>query len=320
MEIYARPELGNAPTWVTEDTPIPSSKRTAIQTLKKYNNPKLARADFIELLNDLKSRVFLFNSQTSDYIHLYEEMLPFREEYLQIVKASFVIDDANVLIGDFLQDLYSGINSSMMVQLEIKKVFLHEIFIYTIAIMFKAKDYESLSYFLNRSYFGKKYDKNSQQTGFAIFYHNSQPLSQAKSKKDEKNYHSGTAQQWIDSIASDYCNKKEFAFADVLLCNYAFFGASYNYDWPWFPVSYIYDGEYDTILQDIASQMKSKEIAQRWSKVFGFDDFEQFQAKMRSVLEKMNSQREQRLRYNMSFSHVQLLSDFIKPDEIGIIK
>ena len=66
--------------------------------------------------------------------------------------------------------------------------------------------------------------------------------------------------------------------------------------------------------------MKSKEIAQRWSKVFGFDDFEQFRTNMRRVLEEISSRRDRRLRYNGSFSDAQLLSDFIKPDEIGIIK
>lgn len=320
VEVYIKPELGNVPKWVTEETPLSNRKRTALQTLKKNNNPRVARAEFIELLNDLKNRIVLFNSQISDSVQLYDEMLPYREEYLQIVKAYYVTDDANVLIGDFLQEMFDEINDFEIEQKDIKQVFLHEIFIYTAVIFFKSKDYESLAYILNRSFLGKKYGSGTQTTGFRIFYHNSQQMDFAKCRKDDKNYLSGTAQNWIDNIASDYCNKKEFAFIDVLLCNYALFGANYGDDWPWFPITYIYDVEYNTILKNIAGQMKSKEVARRWSKVFGFDDVNKFCDNMRNVLEKMTTERNMRPRYNRTFSYAQLITDFITPDEIGTLK
>lgn len=320
VEIYARPELGTVPKWVTEETPIPSSKRTALQSLKKNNNPKVARVDFIELLNDLKERIVSFNSDTSDYLQLYEEMLPLREEYLQIVKASYVIEDSMVLLGDFLQELFSAIDSNLMAHQDIKKSFLHEIFVYTIILAYKSKDYDALSYFLNRSFFGKNFGNGNRYIGYHIFYHNSQPLDTAKSQRDQKNYYSGTAQLWIEHISSDYCNKRELAFADVLLSNYAYFGANYGDNWPWFPITYIYDGEYDTILQNVATQLKSKEIAQRWAKIFGFDDFLHFRDNIKSKIENPGNRRDQHLRYNMSFHDVQLLTDFIKPDEIGTLR
>ena len=123
---------------------------TALQSLKKYNNPRIARGDFIELLDDLKERIISFDSDTTDYLKLYEEMLPLREEYIQIVKTSHVIDDSMVLLGDFLQEVFSAIDSNMIVLNDIKKCFLHEIFVYTIVLVYKLKDYDALSYFLSQ--------------------------------------------------------------------------------------------------------------------------------------------------------------------------
>ncbi len=320
VEVYVRPELGTVPKWVTEETSIPSSKMTALQSLKKYNNPRIARGDFIELLDDLKERIISFDSDTTDYLKLYEEMLPLREEYIQIVKTSHVIDDSMVLLGDFLQEVFSAIDSNMIVLNDIKKCFLHEIFVYTIVLVYKLKDYDALSYFLNRSFFGRNYANVNSDIGYHIFYHNSQQLDIAKGKQDNKNYFSGTAQLWIEHISSNYCNKRELAFADVLLSNYSYFGANNGDNRLWFPITYVYDGENDTILQSISFKLKSREIAQRWARIFGFDDFLQFRDNIKRKNESLGNRRDQRLRYNASFHYVQLFTDFIKPDEIGTLR
>lgn len=93
-------------------------------------------------------------------------------------------------------------------------------------------------------------------------------------------------------------------------------------DWgPWFPITYVYDGEYDTILQNVALQMRSKEIAQKWAKIFGFDDYLSFRDKIKSETENPATRRKQNnLRYSMSFSDVQFLTDFINPNEMGTVR
>lgn len=321
VEIYAQPELGNMPKWVTEDIPITGSKMTAIQAINKWSNPRIAKAKFIELLGDLKSRVVSFDVQTDDYVSLYEQMLPFREEYLQMIKNSLLaeIEDKNMVIGDFLQELHTEIMSPTACQRDIKQVFLHEIFIYTIAILFKAKDYSLLTYLINRSFFEPRHIDKVELTGYSTFYHNSSKLDSAKCQKDNHRYLSGTAQLWIDNLAFEYCNRNEFVFADVLLSNYSFFGANYNYYRHWFPITYIYDSDEDTIVQKSAYQLRSREVAQRWAKLFGFDDFTYFRDNLKAALEKMNSQSDRRLGYSGSFFDVQLLTDFIEPEEIGTI-
>ena len=65
--------------------------------------------------------------------------------------------------------------------------------------------------------------------------------------------------------------------------------------------------------------LRSKEVAQKWIKVFGFDTIEEFRENMESVLEKLKSDPNLRPRYNAAFEVPHLICDFISPDEIGIV-
>lgn len=320
VEVYARPELGQPPKWLFENDSISSNTRIKLEGIKKARNARQAKTEFIDLLNDLKERLISFHSETINYLELYEELRPFREEYLQIVKTSCSLDDGHVLLGDYLQELYSELIDVTVMQREPKQVFLHEIFIYTVVIVFKAKDYESLAYLLNRSYFGRSIGTGNQKIGFHIFYHHSQKMNAAKNHKDSKNYYSGTAALWIENIASDYCNKRELAFADVLLHNYSLLGANYRNANLWFPILYLYGGEDDTILQSLAVQLKSSETAQRWARIFGFDEIASFKNKISCVLKEIEAREYRRMRYSEAFEEVQLLTDYIKPMDIGIIR
>ena len=145
-------------------------------------------------------------------------------------------------------------------------------------------------------------------------------MNAAKNHKDSKNYYSGTAALWIENIASDYCNKRELAFADVLLHNYSLLGANYRNANLWFPILYLYGGEDDTILQSLAVQLKSSEMAQRWARIFGFDEIASFKNKISCVLKEIEAGEYRRMRYSEAFEEVQLLTDYIKPMDIGIIR
>ena len=131
--------------------------------------------------------------------------------------------------------------------------------------------------------------------------------------------YSGTAQHWMDNIFTDICNKREFAFADVLIFNYIVYGES-NQPHRWFPLTYVYDGEYDTILQKTASTLISREIAERWMKVFGYDNLDGLRHKIAKVNESIQSNIRVRCSYNAAFYEAQLLGDFIKPEDLGKLR
>ena len=240
-----------------------------------------------------------------------------RDEFLHFLKSSSVISDANVLIGDFLQDLYDAIyESSQISHRDAKLVLLHEMFIYAIAYYFKSKNYSGLEYILNRTYFGKNFRSDLSTTGLHIFYHYSEAMDRAKCLEDNKNYYSGTAQHWIENIATEICNKREFAFADVLIYNYAVYGKNSKSD-HWFPLCYVYDGEFDTLFQKTVSTLISREIAERWMKVFGYNTLAEFKQKIIEINDLIQNHVRVRRGYNAAFTEAQLLGDIIKPDDLG---
>ena len=116
---------------------------------------------------------------------------------------------------------------------------------------------------------------------------------------------------------ADYVVK--FAFADVLIYNYAVYGKNSNSD-RWFPLCYVYDGEYDTIFQKTASTLISREIAERWMKIFGYSTLEEFKQKIAEINELIQKQVRVRRGYNAAFTEAQLLGDFIKPDDLGKLR
>lgn len=318
VDVIPKPTLGKMPRWVTEEAALPSAARVAINSLKKNTNAAERRTDFIVYLGTLKENIRDFTSDADSYLAIYNEMKSYRDEFLHFLKSSSVISDANILIGDFLQDLYDALyESSQIAHRDAKQVLLHELFVYTIACYFKNKNYGGLEYILNRTYFGKNFRSDLPVTGLRIFYHYSETMDRAKNKEDNQNYYSGTAQHWMDNIATEICNKREFAFADVLIFNYVVYGKNSNNGDRWFPLCYVYDGEYDTLFQKTASTLISREIAERWMKIFGYSSLEEFKQKIVKVNELIQNQVRVRCGYNAAFTEAQLLGDFIKPDDLG---
>lgn len=322
IEIVPKPTLGKMPRWVTEESTISSSARAAVSALKRNPSSPEKRSEYIEYLNTLRKQICEFNSTTDSYLDLYTEIKPFRDEYLHYLKASSSIEDSHVLIGDFLQELYYDLtsNTSAVYHKDLKQLLLHEVFIYSVAFYHKAKDYKCLEYLLNRTYFGIHYRNSRQEIGYHIFYHHSDGMDRTVNSRDNMRYYSGTAQYWIENIATEICNKKEFAFADVLLCNYSIYGKNYRDDWAWFPITYVYGGEDETSFQKLAASLKSLEVANIWTRIFGYNNVAELKKKISEVNNPTHDSGRRRPGYNAAFYKSQLIGDFIKPEEVGIYR
>ena len=322
IEIIPKPALGKMPYWVTEESSIPSSARTAISAIKNNSNVPERRSDYISFLNTLRNKICEFDSSAEDYLAIYSEIKPYRDEFLHSLKASAVVEDAHKLIGDFLQECYYDINSTTpsVPCKDMKQILLHEIFVYIIAYYCKAKDYLSLEYILNRTYFGTRYRNEKQEIGLHIFYHHSEIMDSTKNIADDKNYYCGTAQHWVDNVNTEICTKKELAFADVLICNYSLYGQNYHYDWNWFPITYVYGGEYETMFQKLASSFISNETASIWMRIFGYEELNEFKKKMAETNEAVRLNRKRRPGYNQAFYRVQLIGDYIKPENVATFR
>lgn len=320
VEIYEKPELGNTPAWVTEKDLVPRYKRAELRLLKNSNSVA-ARSHFVGMLNDLQNRIVVYDSETENCLVIYDELKPFKEEFLQLLKNSYNIEDANQLVGDFFQEIiWELITNHQVIFRENKRTLVHELFIYTVAFYHRTKDYKSLAYIINRSYIGDTPNPNYVVTGFRLFYCNNSALDKEKSRLDQKRYYSGTAQHWLDNITVDICGKKDFIFADLLLCNYAYYGLNYHERWKWFPITYVYGGETNTILREIAVQLRSNELSQRWALVFGYDTVNEFKTRITEVQQLISTGNLHKTSYPDSFDEAPLLGDYISPDEIATVR
>lgn len=317
VEIIPKPALGKMPQWVTEESSISSVARTAIDSLRRSISGMEKRSGYITLLSSLRDRISEFSSSSGSYLVKYSEIKPLRDEFLHLLNGAVLVENSSVLIGDFLQELYCELESYEICEKDLKQLLLHEMFIYTIAYFIKNKNYVAVEYFLNRTFFESNCRNSQQRIGFHIFYHYSSKMDHAVKSRDNKNYHSGTAQYWMENVALEFCNKNDIILADVLLCNYSIYGKSRCGDEIWFPVTYVYGGEFNAPFNKLVSSFKSSEVASRWARIFDYQNLIEFQQSIIKLSGRGNNQKG-RLRYNGSFTGAQLIEDYIVAEEIGM--
>lgn len=323
VEIYVKPQLGKKPEWVE------STKQPSIKTITKYEALKqkeltIAKKDsFSEHLGEIKDLFLHYDPQEllssrnlDDYLKAYDGMRAIRDVFLSLLPYYIYVDDGIVLIGSFLEEIQNISITNNDLTSELKQVFVHELFIYIIAYMVKKKDYKSAGYLLGKTYFN---DRNHEAENYAFFYSasNHSNLDKAICKRDDKNYYSGTALHWIETLSETTCSKNDFVLADLLCYNYSILGTNFRGCWKWFPILYPYGGGIDNAnaMRFISTRMQSKEFVNRFIVIFGYDDVEQFIEKYKDA-ENNNDLRE--YRYPSAFNSAPALVSLIKSDQIGV--
>ena len=213
------------------------------------------------------------------------------------------------------EDINSKYQDSYNLYDTVKLVLLHELFLYLIAICYKNGLYREVGYFLNRLYYSKS--NINQLESYKIFYKFSEKLNKAINIRDHKNYHSGTAQYWIDTLVNDVCDKEEFIFADTLCFNISLFYKN-RY---WFPLSYVYDiGNYRSLFRKFAIGLQSKERLKKASFIFGCESIQEFIKLYKAVSEdKQITENAYRTRFPEAFESPEIIFDLIKVNDLGIM-
>ena len=85
---------------------------------------------------------------------------------------------------------------------------------------------------------------------------------------------------------------------------------------PWFPITYVYDNEYNSALGIFTKKMVSKEYAQQLLPLFGYESIDDLKSKMKLIEEEPRQQRRD-IRYPEAFGSAPVLSDFIKAGDVG---
>lgn len=314
IEVYEKPELGTPPDWITQNEQ-PINQRIAFTKILNSKNDKEKQYEiklaFKEIEKSIIDNAKSLSLNNDNYIDSYKTLQVFRDKALSLIEMCIWFDKIDVEIASFLEGLKnirldSGSNN------DIKDTLVHEIFIYSVALLFKTQNYAALGYILNKTYFpNSSYD---EPTSFNHFYMHNQTLDNAVSKRDKTQYHCGTAHLWMQTININYVSRDDFILADVLLYNIAVFGKNYGYHWLWFPVSYVYDPS-NSLLSGIGRRMASKECVDSLRVVFGYDDSLSFIEAIKTKSEKADEQG--KYRYPGAWREAPLLIDFIKSEDIG---
>ena len=326
-EIYAKPELGKKPNWVSDSIIIPTKSMVAYSSIKTIQPESVRKDSFKAFLLELGKELIGYTKVNSsinnpgDYINLYDATEEIKNKFLQLIQFSPYIFEGHKDIAIFFEETKNALTRDDTYSREVVDIRIHELFIYTISHFLKHSDYSATGYLLGKTYFGKTYNANYGATSFDMFYSGSSQnnLNSAVKERDKKRYYSGTAQHWIETISNDYCTKEQFVLADLICFNFSIYGRAYLGNWYWFPITYVYDNEFDGQLRKWCSRMVSKEFVMDVLPLFGYDSVEGIIDKFKEV-ESMPPSTYGEYRYSEAFSSASIFGNYITSDKIATMK
>ena len=324
-ETYRRPELGNKPSWVEKSSTFEVKKHITFDNLKSVQPDKARSLLFSKYVSDVLSNIAEI-SKNSDGIDGYDEVLAFykkfdeiKAEYLYLLECSIYISDSEKYIAKSLEKVADDISSISSASGGLAKIFLHELFLYTVAFYLKNEDYIVVGKLLARPYYNREAypDKIS---GFDLFYSGRiDSLDRAMNERDEKKYICGTAVYWIENIDERY-TKEQFVFADLICLNYSIYCKDSLLSWPWFPLTYIFDNEYASGIGVFTKRFISRDYIEEIIPLFGYDNVDDFIAKMKQVAEDNKKGMYRDIRYAEAWNSPALLSGFVEIEKIASIR
>lgn len=330
IEIYKHPKTGARPSWVDDQISVAPKTLTAYDMLKE-NKPQTVKEGLLQsYLEKIEQAILEYANvnygsiSLEQYIEAYEANRGIRKDYLVLLEKASNCDNWVEQIGDFLESTENRLEENSSLGHELGHIFLHELFLYTIALLLKRKNYSEIGYLLGRTYFpARSSGKTPDGKSYTLFYSDGlshRNLDNAVNKRDNKNYHSGTAEYWISTIDQEVCSKDEFTAADLLCYNYAIYGKDYLDHWHWFPITYVYANEYSNYITKLARQLISREKLKKILPVFNYDTEEEFKNKCELVEKGISEGKYKEYRYNMAFESAPLLSEHIKASDMGTVR
>lgn len=319
-EIYYKPPKGNKPSWIEEaDT---SEGRLKFAISQSGKNEKLLGLLILEIKNtkfEQAPRSNDENENSKNNLKAYSGYIQYRNILIDVFIKQYDNEEFLDDVCDFYNDLKIWNEKNNGLGKEIWSSYIHETFIYLIAVLFKYRKYRSIYTFVTKTYFYKN-GREEITNSNTYFYHNDCNIIETSKKKlDEKNYHSPLAQLWIENIYEPKISMEEFVTADLLIYNLSILLLE-EQCWYWFPVSYVYGGRFghNGYLSSTGLKLKSKYELNKIKDMFGVDSI----AEIKDIFLKMKSfeeKNENGYRYPAAFESADLFSDFITVEEIGSV-
>ena len=326
-----KPKLGTEPpTYITESiinlSETNNKLRTIENQLKKNTSVSFKELNtFVELyLNNLWN---LDVQHTPSDLVSYGDLLintlksyrPLKDDFIRfidILSAHFVNDSASILIDFFesapiFNQSKEGHGNYSAIRSDICEIIFHELFIYTIAICLKNRNYELAADLLHSKYYKKdehRYGEEPEIFSFLYNYH----VHLEDYTRQVFNKINGFGDYVIANL-SDKLKKEDLILADMLcyFISYMDFISLPHYGW--FPLTYLYGRKEE---MNFFQKMSSKKHFERTKVLFNVSAKHELEEKLNSSKE--NSK--ERLRYDWRSKSIPFIHELIDPDRIAIYR
>ena len=315
-QIYYKPELGNRPKWVDDNLNSPNSLKVKVLQMQKSVNmfrsleTEIKKSELGEKnINEVPDE-----EKNETIIKIYNNFLEYRNVLLDIFLDKYAEENFIDEVCDFYENIKNWNKHNNGIKQEIWESFIHETFIYLIAILLKYKQYKLINIVITKSYF---YDGNV--TNVIDYFYSYNIIQDAKCKLDNSSYYSGMAKLWMENIYEPKITKQEFTQADLIIYNLTILLLE-KQQYYWFPVTYVYSKNsiFDSSLKDFSIRLKSKYEINKFRELFGINSIDELK-KLFDKMEFFVENRKERARYLSDFSYADLFTDYIKIDEIGLL-
>lgn len=329
---YSKPKIGKAPSYLFEDTPMTHKTSNIVRSFDNQisKSPKRVNAIIREFLDDffddlkgysvdLKGTrdVILFGKAIHDNINSYT---PLRNDYIIFLDKLFKSElefDIDIFIKFFeklpiLKDPKDGRSSWSQSEFDNFRFFIHEIFVYTIAVGLKNEKYKFIEEILYSGYFFQgRFDYKKEAQRFDELYNYVEIFDQYYKQTYSQNYFSPMADLIVKRLPDDL-TLDNIVNADLLIHYIASFEKL-----SWFPITYVYRTR-DNGKFELFHRLVSLRHFEKVKVLFNVNTVKELQEKIAAF--QTADKNQNGMGYSLSFDRVIPIYKLIASDKIGTIR
>lgn len=329
---FSKPKLGKAPSYLFEETPMTHKTSGIIRSFENQvsKSPKRINSIVREFLDDFFDDLKGYSANVSSTIDvilfgkaIHENIVsytPLRNDYVAFLDKllkSEIDFDIEIYIKfleklPILKDPQDGRSSWSPSEFDNFRFFIHEIFLYTIAVGLKNEKFKFVEELLYSGYFfSGRYDYKQEAQRFDELYNYVEIFDQYYKETYSKDYFSPMADLIIKRLPEGV-SLDDFINAD-LLTHYIASLENLN----WFPITYVYRTR-DNGKFELFSRLVSLRHFEKVQVLFNAKNVKEFQDKL--VARKTADKNQNRIGYSRSFDKVIPIYNLIEIEKIGTIR
>lgn len=323
-----KPAIGVKPEWLENDTVDLSSIRDLIKQVRGYAGGNKSKADFLlrraadEFVEAAKQYTLPKDKPKDDgLLQVIDQLKGYRDLFIDFCEASvYSAMPVSETIASIIERLYNELHDARErgsygdTDFEQYDFLIWELFISITATMLHYEKYAELYDLLTHTYFLRinYLDSNVHACNYSEFRPHIRTIEEVcKPKSAEPMLYTLTGKILVEREKKPLLTRESISNADIVLYQlYPLFKLSTTGNDQWFPTSFIYHRESQTMWQ----KLKSKENCLKIAPLFGVHTIEE----LKSII--FGAEPIEKSRYGHSFESAPYIPNCIKIEEIGSLK